>query len=221
MQTEEILSVSTILIADDHPLIQQYLTQVLIRLNPECEILTSNTMIKTIQLIKGKPVDLLLLDIMLDDGISIGSIDLLKRLQPNMKILVLSTYSADAYGNRAILLGADGYLDKKVPLSELVIAIKTVISGQKYLRKDLIYNLAFANKNNTFDKSPFELLTNREFEIVILLLQGKSISEIGSIINLQRSTVSTHKMKILEKLNVTNLLELQALASKFNISLTP
>lgn len=221
MQTEEILSVSTILIADDHPLIQQYLTQVLIRLNPECEILTSNTMIKTIQLIKGKPVDLLLLDIMLDDGISIGSIDLLKRLQPNMKILVLSTYSADAYGNRAILLGADGYLDKKVPLSELVIAIKTVISGQKYLRKDLIYNLAFANKNTNFDKSPFELLTNREFEIVILLLQGKSISEIGSIINLQRSTVSTHKMKILEKLNVTNLLELQALASKFNISLTP
>lgn len=221
MQTEEILSVSTILIADDHPLIQQYLTQVLVRLNPECEILTSNTMIKTIQLIKSKPVDLLLLDIMLDDGISIGSIDLLKRLQPNMKILVLSTYSADAYGNRAILLGADGYLDKKVPLSELVIAIKTVISGQKYLRKDLIYNLAFSNKNTNFDKSPFELLTNREFEIVILLLQGKSISEIGTAINLQRSTVSTHKMKILEKLNVTNLLELQALASKFNISLAP
>ncbi len=221
MQTEELLSVNTIVIADDHPLIQQYLTQVLIRLNPECEIMTSNTMIKTIQLVKSKPVDLLLLDIMLDDGISIGSIDLLKRIQTDMKILVLSTYSADAYGNRAILLGADGYLDKKVPLKELVSAIKTVLSGQKYLRKDLIYNLAFPNKGNSYDKSPFELLTNREFEIVILLLQGKSISDIGTIINLQRSTVSTHKMKILEKLNIANILELQALATKYNISLAP
>jgi len=138
-----------------------------------------------------------------------------------MKILVLSTYSADSYVNRAILLGADGYLDKKVPLNELVEAIKTVLSGQKYLRKDLIYGLAFPNKKTNFAKNPFEVLTNREFEIVVLILQGKSISEIGVIINLQRSTVSTHKMKILEKLNVTNILELQALATKFNISLAP
>lgn len=221
MQSEEALSINTILIADDHPLIQQYLSQIFTKLNPECEIFTSNIMTKTIQIIKSQPIDLLLLDIMLDDGISIGNIDLLKRLQPNMKILVLSSYSADAYGNRAILLGADGYLDKKVPLMELVEAIRTIMNGQKYLRKDLIYNLAFPsnNKKTSFEQSPFELLTNREFEIVVLLLQGKSISDIGTAINLQRTTVSTHKMKILEKLNVANLLELQALATKYDISM--
>jgi two-component system, NarL family, invasion response regulator UvrY len=218
MQNEEILGVSTILIADDHPLIQQYLTQMLKRLNPDCEILTANIILKVIQLAKTQPIDLLLLDIMLDDGISISNIDVLKRIQPQMKILVLSTYSADAYGSRAIQLGADGYIDKKVPLNELINAVKTVMSGQKYLRKDIVYNLAFPNAKNNFNKSPFELLTNREFEIVLLMLQGKTISDIGTEINLQRSTVSTHKMKIFEKLGVSNVLELQSMANKYNIS---
>ena len=222
MQVEEILSINTILIADDHPLIQQYLTLVLRKLNPGCEILTTNVMIKTIQLVKTHPIDLLLLDVMLDDGISIGSIDLLKRVQPDMKILIVSTYSADAYGRRAISLGADGYIDKKVPLNELIDAIKSVISGMKYLRKDIIYSLAFPNKQtNDGNKNPFDLLTNREFEIAILLLQGKTITDVAVEINLQRSTVSTHKMKILEKLGVSNLLELQMLANKYDINQIP
>jgi DNA-binding NarL/FixJ family response regulator len=156
---------------------------------------------------------------MLDDGISIGNIGRLKTIQPDLKVLVISNYNSDQFGQKAITMGADGYIEKKAPIVELVKAITTVMEDEEmYFKKELLYNIAFGGKQNRTLHNPFDLLSKQEFAIAVLLLQSKTRKEIATELNIRENTVSMHKASILEKLKINGVLALRELARYHNIT---
>lgn len=207
-----------VLIADDHPLITEAFTYLLRQnFNVKTLLLTSRTD-DLLKLMKENKIDLILLDVLLEDGTSLNMIEHLKRLWPDTKILVQSIFSEEGFGKRIIDSGADGFISKKENSREMLHAIKMVLDGKKYLSEDLVYELAFKTERGK-EENPFIQLTSREFEIVVYLLEGLSVGEVSRMINVQRTTVSTHKAKAFEKLEVANLLQLQQLAVLHNIGI--
>jgi DNA-binding NarL/FixJ family response regulator len=123
--------------------------------------------------------------------------------------------SQTLYGKSLIKAGAHGYLSKDAPMSEIQKAMATVLDGKKYISQELLAVLVdeLANGEPT---NPFLKLSQRETEMTTFLLQGLSVSEISSRVNLQTSTVGTYKSRIFEKLNVTNIIELKELAMLYH-----
>lgn len=204
----------TVMIADDHPLVRNSLKQIIRKIYPDFEVLYTNTMIKLIDLLKTNSVDFLLLDVMLDDGISLGNIETLRKIRPELKILVLSHYSTEQFGKKALELGADGYIEKNASMSELVKALNAVLEDDIYFKPEALLNLAF---NRKFYNNPFDMLTKREFEVAVALLQAKRRDQIANELKIKVNTISMHKAKIFEKLKISSILSLKELAQKNNI----
>ena len=120
------------------------------------------------------------------------------------------------YALRFIKAGAMGFISKDAPLDEIKKAIDQVVNGKKYISEEMLFVLAEGTSANA-NTNPFSTLSAREFEIVSMLLNGKTISLIAADLNLGISTVGTHKGRIFTKLKVTNLLELKELANSFNL----
>ncbi len=123
--------------------------------------------------------------------------------------------SQTLYGKSLIKAGAHGYLSKDAPMSEIQKAMATVLDGKKYISQELLAVLVdeLANGEPT---NPFLKLSQRETEMTAFLLQGLSVSEISSRVNLQTSTVGTYKSRIFEKLDVTNLIQLKEIATLYH-----
>ena len=124
----------------------------------------------------------------------------IKLIKPDLPVLILSIYSEDLYAVRVLKAGASGYLNKNAAPDELINAIKRISLGRKYITPEIAEKLLI---QNTDDKQPHELLSNREFEIFKLLAFGKTITQIAESLSLALTTVSTHRSKIMEKLNLT------------------
>ena len=117
------------------------------------------------------------------------------------------------YALRFIKAGAKGFISKSAPLEEMKAAIDKVMNDKKYFSEEVLMELTEGNtggKNNLFDQ-----LSAREFEIVQMLLNGKTITSIATDLKLSLSTVGTHKGRIFQKLKVSNLLELKELANSY------
>ncbi|MEO7265986.1 MAG: response regulator transcription factor [Ferruginibacter sp.] len=132
-------------------------------------------------------------------------------LKPALRILVFSMNEENVYAKKFLKMGAKGYVRKDAPAEDIKKAVSTVLNNRRYISKAFSEILA----DSMFDKksdNPFDLLSPKQFKINQYLLQGKSISEICSLMSLHSSTVSTQKNRIFEKLKVTCLVELYAMA---------
>jgi len=203
-----------VLLADDHPLIVEAFTGLLLKNFNVTRLLHANSMeTVTATVKKEKRLDLVILDMILEDGNSVSLINYIKQSHPNTRLLVATSLPEERLGKQVIDAGADGFVNKKKGLDEMLQAIKTVVDGKKFLSEELMYKLVF----NKVQTNPFDELSTREFEIVMHLLNGKSIGAIAGLVNLERSTVSTHKANAFEKLGVKNMLDLQQEALNHNI----
>jgi len=212
-KTEGLLS---ILIAEDHKLIRKISRQILADLYPSAVFNETDSVANLIELSKTSKFDLIVLDVHLTDGNTLTVLQTVKTLQAAAKILFFSMCPEDIYGKRVLHYGADGFLNKRADETELKEAVTTVLSGEKYISRKLQRLMAdevITKKMN----NPFDRLSDREFEVMILLLQGKSLTDIGNEISVQVSTVGTHKTRLFEKLNVTSLMELSKVAMAYNI----
>lgn len=120
------------------------------------------------------------------------------------------------YAKRFMRSGAMGFLSKDAPLQEIIRAIDTVLANKKYISETIAAILAEDSYSKKAE-NPFDDLSKREFEIAKLLLTGQTLTEISQGLNIQTSTVGTHKQRLFEKLAVTNLLELKELATTYNL----
>lgn len=205
------------LLAEDHPLVVHCVKEILKEFYSTASVTHTDNIARLINLIKENKYDLLMLDIMLSDGLSLSNLEYIKTVQPDMKVIVLTTFPEDTYARWALQLGADGFVNKTAPFDEVANAIKTVINGRKYLSQEMLYQLSFEKSGKKKESIPFNTLSEREFEIMWLLLDGKTVTQIAELLHLQRSTISTHKIKIFEKLNITNLFELNQMAIVYDI----
>jgi DNA-binding NarL/FixJ family response regulator len=206
----------SILIAEDHHLVRKITTQISSNLYPTSVFLETESIAGLIEFSKTRTFDLMILDVHLTDGNTLTVLPTVKTMQPGAAILYFTMCPEEIFGKRILNNGADGFLNKRADEAELKEAVTTVLSGDKYISRKLQRQMA----NEVITKkmsNPFDRLSDREFEIMILLLQGKSLTEISSEISIQISTVSTHKTRLFEKLNISTLMELSKVATAYNI----
>ena len=190
-----------VLVADDHPLVRSGLRHVLSK-EPDFgspgEAKDSEELL--VQL-KEQAWDALVLDIAMPGPSGLESLTEIRRIYPDLPVLILSVFPEELFAVRAIRSGASGYLTKSDAPAELVKAIRCIVGGRKYVSAITAEALANVVRSGT-NKISHELLSDREFQVMRRIAAGKTVSEIASEIGLSVKTVSTYRARALEKLNM-------------------
>lgn len=203
MDTENI----KILIADDHAIVREGLKQIV---GEEKDILVAGeaeNSSKLMELLEKEKWSLVVLDINMPGKSGLEALKDIKNLYPDLPVLILSMFSEDQYGLRAIKAGASGYLKKVSAPNELVAAIRKIISGGKYINPSLAEKLA-----EKFESAKKELLheklSDREYQIMCNIALGKTAEEIAQELSLSINTIYSYRNRILEKMSMRSNVEL-------------
>ncbi|TMI69598.1 MAG: response regulator transcription factor [Bacteroidetes bacterium] len=199
----------SILIADDHSMIRKGLKlfmQVNLGFSDVHEVASCNELMK--ELVKKKYTHLVL-DIIFPDGSTLEIIPNIRRVYPELSIMVFSMQPAEIYGEAVKQYGINYYMSKSVGEEEMLHLLQRFIQNEAPLRKTPVL------QNN---ENPFSTLAPRELEILHYVLKGMGTKEIGETLNLKMSTISTIKNRIFEKTSAGNIKELIELASLYNVN---
>ncbi|MFW5862117.1 MAG: response regulator [Spirochaetota bacterium] len=194
-------------IADDHDIVRQGLKQIISDTDNMVVMGEASNGQELIEMVRKKPFDVLLLDISMPGRSGIEILKQLKIEKPNLPVLMLSMHPEDQYAIRALKAGASGYISKDTASEVLVEAIRKVAEGRKYISSTLAEKLA-GTISHDVDEKAHESLSDREFQILVMLARGKSVSEIGKELFLSVKTISTYRRRILDKMNLKNNAEL-------------
>ena len=204
------------LLVDDHVVVRSGIKILLSEIYSPTEIHEAMNGETAIQKLKEHQFDLIILDIQMPNTDALGLMEIIHITYPEAKVLMFSMSAENIYAKRFMKAGAYGFISKEAPLEEITRAINIILNNKKYISDTFAERLAedsFSGKSG----NPFNELSPREFEIVSLLLEGKTVTDISHVLNIQTSTVGTHKARLFDKLNVTNLLELKELATTYNL----
>lgn len=204
------------LLIDDHEVVRSGVNGLLSEIYKPCEVIEAcNADIATEKLKQGT-FDLIMMDIQMPNSDSLGMMEYIHVRYPEAKVLIFSMSAESIYAKRFLKAGAKGFLSKDSSLDEIKKAINLVLNNRRYVSDEFAEILATRSISNSPD-NPFEKLSQREFEIASMLLTGLTLSEVSKSLNLQTSTVGTHKSRIFEKLSINNILELKELATSYNV----
>lgn len=205
-----------ILLADDHVIIRtglkRFISSYIVGANIDEAIDGDSAFAK----IKATIYQLIILDINMPNTDSFGLLSNIMVIRPEANVLMFSMNAEEIYAKKYLQLGAKGYLCKTASPSEIQTALDTVISGKRYISSALSQTFAEAVIGKQAE-NPFDRLSPREFEIVLHLLKGESLASICKTLTLQTSTVGTHKARIFEKLQCSNIIDINALAKLYNV----
>ncbi|MEO7043909.1 MAG: response regulator transcription factor [Ferruginibacter sp.] len=207
-----------ILLVDDHSIIRSGLKILLGKDFGDYTFEEAGTDQEFTSLIQSQEYDLIILDINIPGSDSFAMVEKVMQMRPDTRILIFSMNAENIYAKRFLRMGVRGYIRKDVPANEIITAVGYVLNNKKYISKTLREVLSWERFDRATD-NPFEKLSPKQSEIVRLLIQGKTIADICSLLKLHTSTISTQKNRIFEKLNVANLVDLYALAKVHPISL--
>jgi len=187
-----------VLIADDHALVRAGLRQFLEQDPQVTEIGEAISGSNTLDMLRAKPWDLLLLDIFMPDRSGLDILARVRALHPNTRVLVLSGYPERQYAISVLRSGANGFLSKESAPEELSKAVKTVLSGRRYVSAALA-DFLVSDLDADVTKPLHAALSEREFQTLCKLAAGRSVSEIANELCISVKTVSTYRSRILQK----------------------
>ncbi|MEI6750586.1 MAG: response regulator transcription factor [Bacteroidota bacterium] len=196
-----------ILICDDHKIVRDGLRQILMQLRGRNEISEAGSGEEALELIRSTDFNILLLDISLPDKNGLEVLKIVKEKFPSINVLMLSMHPQEQYAIRAIALGASGYLAKDAASEELLLAVKKVSEGGRYISQTLAENMAKHLDKGSGHKI-HDSLSAREFEVMIKLANGKSLLQIGNELFISGKTISTYRSRIMQKMGLTKNTEL-------------
>jgi len=205
-----------IVVADDHTIVREGLKQVLSAASDLEIVGEAQTGHEVLERVRGLEFDVLLLDMSMPGKSGIELIKQVRSERPKLRILVLSMHQEQQYAVRAIKAGASGYLTKDSAAVQLVAAIRKVAAGGAFITEAVAEQLALGAMPQT-GGLPHSALSDREFQVFQLLVSGKAVSEIAEGLNLSVKTVSTHKARIMQKMNMSNPAELVRYAIKHRL----
>ena len=196
-----------ILIVDDHPIVRDGLKQILADTEDMVVGGEAGSADEALTLVRDSDWDLVVLDITLPGRTGIDLLRDLRRERPALPVLMLSIHPEEELGVRAVKAGASGYLNKECASDDLVHAIQLIVTGNKYISRRLSERLIEEIQRDT-NKPPHELLSDREYEVMALISAGKSMKEVAAALSLSKSTVSTYRVRLLDKLKVKSNAEI-------------
>jgi DNA-binding NarL/FixJ family response regulator len=196
-----------ILIADDHAIVREGLKQIVAE---EKDMLVAGEAGNTnemFELLKKEDFAIIILDISMPGRSGLEALKFLKKNYPQVPALILSMFSEEQYGLRALKAGAAGYLKKVSAPTELVSAIRKIVNGGKYINQSLAEKLADEYDSDRKERM-HDKLSNREYQIMCLIASGKSAEEIALDLSISINTVYTYRNRILEKMHLKSNVEL-------------
>ena len=205
-----------VLVADDHTILREGLKQLLLAAGDLDVVGEARDGHEVLQQVRALDFDVLLLDMSMPGKSGMDLIKQVKTEKPRLRILVLSMHQEHQYAVRAIKADASGYLTKESASTLLVSAIRKVAGGGAFISAEVAEQLALGAMPHS-DGPPHTTLSDREYQIFRLLVSGKTVTDIATQLNLSDKTVSTHKARLLEKLNVGNQTELVHYALKHRL----
>ncbi|UCE40552.1 MAG: response regulator transcription factor [Candidatus Aminicenantes bacterium] len=192
-----------VLIADDHTLVRKGLKQILLDTEDIESVDEAGNGKETISKVTHEKYDLVLLDITLPGRSGIDVLKQIKCIDPELPVLILSMHPEEQYAVRSLRAGAAGYLTKESAPQELLNAIRRVANGGKYISSSLAEKLA-GEIGSDMGKPLHEILSDREYQVMCLIASGKTAKEIAEDLNLSVKTISTHRARILRKMQMDN-----------------
>jgi two-component system invasion response regulator UvrY len=203
-----------ILLVDDHELVRTGIAALLNAADDMVVLGVAQSGEEAVNQVVSLSADVVLMDVNMP---GIGGVEACRRIlrrDPDVKIIAISVHNDGPIPQQLLKLGVMGFISKGSSLEEMVLAIRKVITGKRYLCTEVANNLALQGLPGSLE-SPFEKLSQREAEVVTLILQGKSIQEMADMLVISDKTVNTYRYRLYEKLHVKNDVELTRLAVKF------
>lgn len=208
-----------ILIVDDHPLVREGLTMRL-SLQSDLQVCGEAASVdEALAAIEQQQPHLAIIDLSLHDSQGLDLIKQIKTRYPSVLMLVLSGFQESLYAERCLRAGAVGYLNKQESNEKLLLAVRTVLAGERFLSPELaarLINTALGSEHET--KSPMEQLTDRELEIFQMIGCGVKTGVIAERLFLSRHTVDTHRENIKRKLGILGGAELSRAAVEWTLA---
>jgi len=196
-----------ILIADDHAIVREGLKQIVAEEKDMQVAGESANAFELMELLKSEDWSIIVLDINMPGKSGLEALKDIKQIYPHLPVLILSMFSEDQYGLRAIKAGASGYLKKVSAPTELVTAIRKIVSGRKYINQQLAEKLA-DSLGATEKETLHQKLSDREYQIMCNIALGKSAEEIAEELSISINTVYSYRNRILEKMSMKSNVEL-------------
>jgi len=203
-----------ILIADDHPIVRRGLQQILSGETDIAMVREAQNSAEVLDLARTEDWDAVVLDIVMPERGGLDTLKELKRLYPALPVLMLSIYPEDQYAVRAFRAGAAGYMNKETAPDELIKAIRKIIKGGKYVSPALAEKLVLIMQA---EAPSHDSLSDREYQVMLKIASGKTLSQIAGEMFLSIKTISTYRERILEKMKMKNNAELTYYAIKHHL----
>lgn len=149
----------------------------------------------------------------------IGGLEATRRLvrfDPDIKVLAVTVYNEEPYPTKFMQAGASGYMTKGADIEEIVVAIRQVNSGKRYITPDIAQEMALKALNPTED-SPFDVLSEREMQVMLMITKGQKVQDISEQLFLSPKTVNSYRYRLFEKLSIENDVELTHMAIRYGV----
>lgn len=205
-----------ILIVDDHSIVRAGISYLLSQEAVPVEIDEARDGVNALSLLKTRSYSLVILDVNIKGTDTIDLIGYMLTVYPGINILVFTMNQEEWFGKRFLQMGVKGFLNKESTDDEIKKAIWMVLKGNRYISNNLAQLLS-TEALDSKKENPFDELSNREFEVVLQLIKGDSVSMIAESLSLHASTIGTHKAHIFQKLGVQNIIQLTDLAKLYGI----
>ena len=195
------------LLVDDHEVVRRGLRQLLAEGYPDAEFGEASTLPQAREALARESWDLMFLDLNLPGGSGLELLARSRELCPQIAVLVLSVYPEEEFAVRAFKLGACGYLTKASVADEILLAVRRVLAGGKYVSATLAEHLATA-LGSPLAQAPHEALSPRELAVLRAVALGSTIKEIAANLQLSEKTIATYRTRVSDKLGVSSNVEL-------------
>ena len=205
-----------IIVVDDHQLVRVGTSRLLDDVDGFQVVGQAASGEAAIDLVRDLKPDIVLMDLQMP---GIGGLEATRsclRVDPELKIVILTIHEQEPYPSNLLKIGAAGYLTKRADVDEMVRAIRKVVLGQRYIASDIAQKLALdPYKDN--DTNPFQCLSSREMQITLMVIDGNKVPHISLKLSLSPKTVNSYRYRIFEKLDIHNDVGLTKMAIKYGI----
>ncbi|MGD9109062.1 MAG: UvrY/SirA/GacA family response regulator transcription factor [Gammaproteobacteria bacterium] len=204
-----------LLVVDDHELVRESVASQLDNAKDMEVVGKAASGEEAINLARKHNPDVILMDLQMPGMGGLEATRKLLRIMPDVKILILTICDNDVFPARLLEEKASGYITKNCKPKDLIDAIKKVHAGQRYISPEIAQKLVL--KRSSKEGSPFDILSEREFQVMIMITKGQKVPQIASVLHLSTKTVNTYRYRIFEKLGINNDVELTLLALRHGV----
>ncbi len=204
------------MLIDDHDMVRTGLKRLLEDFSDIDVIAEASSGEQAIEILQQLEPDIALMDLSMPGIGGLEATRKLLRMHKNLKIIIVTMHNEDIFPQRLLNIGAMGYVTKEANIHEIVKAIREVMNNKRYISPEIAQHMALANSQD-YEKSPFDLLSERELQVMLMLMDGHKVNTISEKLCLSPKTISTYRYRLYDKLNVSNDIELAKLALRHGI----